>query len=274
MKSIQLTLLLAVWLCPLAAAQPAAKMVPVATGHYVPLYASDGQEDGVEVEAFYLSKFAVTNEEFLAFVRANPDWRRSAVKRLFADKSYLTHWAGDLELGPEAPANHPVVYVSWFAARAYADWVGMRIPTTAEWEYAAAAGRSSPDARSEAGFREGVMRRYSARSGSMLQPVGSTDSNHWGVAGLHANVWEWVDDFNSSMVTGESRNNTDLDRGLFCGGASLGASDITDYAAFIRFALRSGLAADFTLSKLGFRVAADGPQSLSAGARRNEESSR
>ena len=79
---------------------------------------------------------------------------------------------------------------------------------------------------------------------------------------MHSLVWEWVDDFNSNLVTGESRNNTELDRQLFCGGASLGASDFTDYAAFIRFALRSGLKADYAMSNLGFRLAADAPPEL------------
>ena len=56
------------------------------------------------------------------------------------DASYLELWTGDLEPGPRAPADAPVVGVSGFAARAYAAWVGKRRPTTAEWERAASAG--------------------------------------------------------------------------------------------------------------------------------------
>ena len=243
-----------------ATAQPSPKMAKVESGRYVPLYAGSEAEKDVEIETFYLSKFAVTNGQYLDFVRANPEWRRSQVKGLFADESYLRHWSGDLELGDAAQRDHPVVNVSWFGARAYAEWVGMRLPTTAEWEYVASAGAARPDGPSEEGFLEGVLRQYSSRTAA--RAVASTDSNFWGVHGMHALVWEWVDDFNSNLVTGESRNDTDLDRQLFGGGASLGASDFKDYAAFVRFALRSGLEADYAMSNLGFRVAADAPPEL------------
>lgn len=246
-------------------AQPAPETVRIDAGSWQPLYGATRGDESMVIDAFYLSRFAVTNGEFLDFVRANPEWRRSSVKRLFADAHYLSHWAGDLELGPAASEGEPVVFVSWFAARAYADWLGMRLPTTAEWEYAASAGQGRPDGRNEAGFYESILRQYSARSGpsklgerSMVSATG-TPANYWGVSGLHDLIWEWVDDFNSNTVTGESRNNTDLDRGLFCGGASLEAFDVSDYAAFIRFAFRSALSADFAVSNLGFRVAADAP---------------
>ena len=67
-----------------------------------------------------------------------------------------------------------------------------------------------------------------------------------GVRGLHGLVWEWVVDFNTAMVTGESRADTGLERDLFCGAGSVGAKDTTDYAAFMRQALRSSLQANNT----------------------------
>ena len=69
--------------------------------------------------------------EFLAFVAANPKWRRSRITPLYADEGYLADWAGDLALGDHAHADAPVVRVSWFAARAFASWAGKRLPTTA-----------------------------------------------------------------------------------------------------------------------------------------------
>src|SRR5690606_41308237 len=85
------------------------------------------------------------------------------------------------------------------------------------------------------------------------------ETNIWGIRGMHDLVWEWVEDFNAGVVTGESRNNTDVDQGLFCGAAALFASDVTEYAAFARFAFRRGLKGDFALGNVGFRVAADAP---------------
>lgn len=237
----------------------ASDMKRIEGGPYVPLYRGAPDAPVQEVAPFYLAERPVTNAEYLAFVRAHPQWRRSRVKRVFADAQYLAHWQDDLHLGPDAPVEDPVVHVSWFAARAYAEWRGMRLPTTAEWERAAAAGRTMPDGRHEAGFRQDVLRHYTRGSSYGLGPDGEDAGNYWGVRELHGSVWEWVEDFNANPVTGESRNNTDLDRNLFCGSASLGASDFEDYAAFLRFALRSGLEAAYTGARVGFRLAADDP---------------
>ena len=82
-------------------------------------------------------------------------------------------------------------------------------------------------------------------------------ANDAGVWDLHGLVWEWVEDFNSSLVTGESRADAALERSLFCGSGALGASAFLDYAAFMRQALRSSLRASYTMRNLGFRCACD-----------------
>jgi formylglycine-generating enzyme required for sulfatase activity len=72
---------------------------------------------------------------------------------------------------------------------------------------------------------------------------------------MHDLVREWVEDFNSALVTGESRADGSLDRSLFCGSGSIGAADFRDYAAFMRFAFRASLDARYGLAHLGFRGA-------------------
>ena len=230
-------------------------MMRIAGGTYAPLYNSEWAEESTQVAPFFLATVPVTNAEFLQFVQAHPEWRRSRVRRLFADENYLRHWTSDLVPGAGAPAKSPVVNVSWFAARAYAEWKGMRLPTTAEWEYAASAGIDQLDGRSERRYRERVLRLYSRANRGAPAEVRSTFKNYWGVYDLHGLVWEWVEDFNSNLVSGESRNDADLDRGLFCGGATLNASSFADYPAFIRFAFRSGLQAEYAVANLGFRLA-------------------
>jgi len=126
-----------------AAVQPPRPgMVHIPAGSYVPLYTPPppagkpaAPRARVTVAAFDIDERAVTNAEYLAFVTAHPEWRRSRVRSLFADESYLRHWRGDLDMGESAAAS-PVVYVSWFAARAYLAAVGKTLPTTDEWEYA------------------------------------------------------------------------------------------------------------------------------------------
>ena len=87
---------------------------------------------------------------------------------------------------------------------------------------------------------------------SFGQTVGQRGIPRYTATGL---VWEWVDDFNTAMVTGESRADTGLERDLFCGAGAAGAKDSSDYAAFMRSALRSSLQANNTTTSLGFRCA-------------------
>jgi len=232
-----------------------AGMRTIPAGTYEPLLRTKLDAPQVPVPAFLLDERPVSNADYLAFVTANPKWRRSQVSPLFADKSYLQHWAGDLEPGPAAPPDAPVVRVSWFAARAYARWAGKRLPTTAEWELAAAAGYDRPDGRNDEAMKRDLYAWLARPVPAVLGDPANLRPNLHGVRGLHGLVWEWVDDFNTAMVTGESRADNGIDRDLFCGAGSVGASDTTDYAAFMRAALRSSLKAPNTTTSLGFRCA-------------------
>jgi formylglycine-generating enzyme required for sulfatase activity len=203
-----------------------------------------------------LDALPVTNEDFLQFVRANPRWQRSSVKRLFADESYLKNWAGDLELGTNAPADAPVTFVSWFAAKAYAQWQGKRLPTVAEWELVAGAGYTNADGETDLEFKRALLAWYSSPA-QKLVTVGKGRMNYWGVHDLNGLGWEWVADFNTAMVTGDARGDTGLDRQLFCGSGSVGARDVSNFAAFMRYGFRSSLKADYCVHNLGFRCAKD-----------------
>lgn len=257
----RLSLLLFVSALALAGAEPTPReaMVVIPAGIYVPLSRSVLDEPQVEVPAFRIDVFPVTNAEYLAFVTANPKWRRSQVSPLFADESYLRHWAGDLEPGPEARPDAPVVNVSWFAARAYARWVGKRLPMTAEWERAAAAGYTTTNAQSEPEYTAELYAWLSKPVPAVLPSVHTARPNLYGARGLHGLVWEWVDDFSTAMVTGESRADSGLDRDLFCGAGAVAAKDTFDYAAFMRQALRSSLKGNNTTTSLGFRCVEDLP---------------
>lgn len=232
-------------------------MVTLPAGTYQPVTRAEKDPAVIEVPAFRLDVLPVTNAEFLAFVTAHPQWRRSRVSPLFADETYLRHWAGDLELGPTAPPDAPVVHVSWFAARAYARARDCRLPSLAEWELAGAAGYTTPVGRNEPAFMQDLYAWLSAPTPEMTASVDSARASFHGVRGLHGLVWEWVDDFDTAMVTGESRVDAARDQNLFCGGAAAGSTDPSDYAAFMRQALRSSLKARQTTVSLGFRCAAD-----------------
>jgi formylglycine-generating enzyme required for sulfatase activity len=240
---------------PAGAAVAGDGMAEIPAGTYRPLLRTRDEPAEVPVAAFRLDARPVTNAEFLAFVTAHPQWRRSRVTPLFADRGYLAHWAGDLELGDRAPADAPVVRVSWFAARAFAKAQGKRLPTTAEWELAAAAGFSSPVGADEPGFSASILGWLARPTPDLLPAAGSGRPNVHGARDLHGLVWEWVDDFATAMTTGESRADTGLERNLFCGAGAASARDVTDYPAFMRAGLRSSLRASYVVPNLGFRCA-------------------
>ncbi len=235
---------------PRAAAPHPNEMILIPAGIYVPF--SLGPQDAKQepVAAFLLDDYPVTNGEFLTFLRANPKWQRSQISRLFADSSYLQNWRADLEPGPSAPLDSPVVHVSWFAARAFAHWAGKRLPTMAEWELAASAGYTQPDGNNDPAFKRDLYDWFARPVPAVLPAITTTRANYYGVHGLHGLVWEWVDDFNSAMISS-------LDPNLLCAAGATEVKDTGDYAAFMRRALRSSLQANNTTSALGFRCARD-----------------
>lgn len=232
--------------------QVAEGMVRIPEGQYTPFYKSEG-DTTVKVEAFLLDVHAVTNAEFLEFVKANPKWAKSQISSIYGDSGYLKHWESDFDIGPSFSQikNSPVTNVSWYAANAYCKWRGKRLPTIYEWEYAGSAAIESETDPIE----KVILNWYSKPTPALLPPVESTYKNSFDLYDMHGLVWEWVYDFNSIVMDGDSRSNTAIKRQLFCASGSFGAANQEDYAAFMRFAYRGSLKANYTVNNLGFRCA-------------------
>ena len=150
MNVFGLSMITAVVLASFAScAEPAcaapADMARIPAGRYSPLFREKNDPPVILIKAFLLDVLPVTNADYLEFVTANPKWRRSAVAPQFADRNYLKHWASDLDFG-QARSNGPVIYVSWFAAKAFAAWKGKRLPTRV-WA-ASSPWRSAPSTKS------------------------------------------------------------------------------------------------------------------------------
>jgi len=246
------------WTAAAAAQGAAGGMARIPAGSYVPLYVAAGTPE-VRVAAFRLDRYAVTRGEYLAFVRSNPKWRRDSVKAVFAGEGYLADWPAALDAGTPTDRARPATGVSWFAARAYCASTGKRLPTTDEWEYAGRASEHSRDASHDPAFMSRLITLNTAGAAERALPRRGF-RNAYGVHGMHGGPWEWTDDFNSVLVSADSREaggtGRHTDFRAVCASAAIGASDPSNYAAFLRHAFRAALDARSTIGMLGFRCAA------------------
>ncbi|MBP9709162.1 MAG: formylglycine-generating enzyme family protein [Oligoflexales bacterium] len=237
------------------AAEPVADFKLIPAGSLKPFWLNTKKPFEYQVAAHRMQIHQVTNLEYIAFLKKNPQWRKSLISPLHADAGYLAHFQGDLQLSAKQNPNAPVTSVSWFSAQAYCESIDARLATVQEWEYVAAADEKHANANKYPQFLERILAWYGLPRSESLAPVKSIYKNHYGIYDMHGLVWEWVEDFNSNTMTGESREDSSLDRNLFCGASSANARNKEDYAAFMRFAFRGSLKGSSTVWNLGFRCA-------------------
>jgi formylglycine-generating enzyme required for sulfatase activity len=177
---------------------------------------ADEIQHQVTLSAFKMSRYEISVAQFKDFIDAT-GYRTDADKG--TDGYYGSYiWTGEKlevregvnwkcdEKGNQRPLsdyNHPVVHVSWLDARAFAEWMGGRLPTEAEWEYACRAGTSTPFntgdnlTTSQANYDGDYPYNNNPvgiHRGKTL-PVGSFASNAWGLYDMHGNVFEWCNDW-------------------------------------------------------------------------------
>lgn len=230
-------------------------MEKIPSGTFQSFYEKKESGNQISVTDFYLDKYAVTNLQFLEFVKANPTWSRSKISQLFADTNYLKHWKGNFEIGNSKILNSPVVNVSWFAANAYASWIGKRLASTSEWEYAASQEIRRADKNDTTKVIDVILTWYSQPNKKEIPNVGSTFQNVYGMHDMHGLIWEWTSDFNSYVAGGDSRSSDEVERNLFCASGSFGTVNREDYAAYMRFGFRGSLKGNYCIQNLGFRCA-------------------
>lgn len=211
----------------------------------------------VMVRPFRMRTEPVSNAEFLAFVEREPRWRRDRAVGLFASDGYLTAWQSPVALGAGRKPTGPVLWVSWFAARAYCASEGARLPRWMEWELVAAADATRRDARDDKAREAAILASLTSGFADSCAVPRHESGNVYGVRGMHALVAEWVDDYATMFVDTDARSPGDANLLRLCGGAAAAFVDRTDYALLMRVATLAALKPAESSGTVGFRCAKD-----------------
>jgi iron(II)-dependent oxidoreductase len=157
-------------------------------GSTIPGHDDEQPEHLVHLEAFYIDKYEVTNLQYKDFIDATGHRTPS-------------HWRNRTFDAPKA--EHPAVNVSWEDARTYCEWVGKRLPTEAEWEYAALGGTRTeyPWGRSSNPECANFMNPEGKTTPVDKFPKGKSSLGVWDMCG---NVCEWVSDWYDAKYYGMS----------------------------------------------------------------------
>src|SRR5690606_30718546 len=183
----------------------------ISAGTYRPLYLSKDSPLEI-VDTFYIDRLPVSNAEFYTFTSSHPQWNKNSAPQLFVEKNYLAHWEKiENTISPnKIDLQKPVVNVSWFAAQAYCEAQNKRLPTVAEWEYVGSASESKKNGSDDPEYHQKILNWYSKPNNIALNDINQSPENFWGVKDLHALIWEWTEDFNTALVSGESRGDSSI----------------------------------------------------------------
>ncbi len=226
--------------------QPA--MVRVPAGFFL-MGSEKGQDNERPVHRVWLDEFAlaecqVTRAEYARFLAA-------------ASHPQPPHWSDPNFSGTE----QPVVAVSWFDAVAYCEWLSnvtrrrFRLPTEAEWEYAARGGTQQSEYPWGNAPPESLA-NYAGRWKTGPEPVGAAERNAYGLCDIGANVHEWCADWFGADYYGVSPNSNPTGPPEGTRRASRGGS-WRHYTKVSRCAARSSIPPEFQYADYGFRVASD-----------------
>ena len=211
----------------------------------------------VNIDGFKMSKYEITHQQFCVFlndIACNSDGTYNGTEYIAMHEADCFIEYIDGTFIPKEGKNHnPVAFVTWFGANAFSIWAGGRLPTEAEWEYAAQGGvYAEATTYSGSNIIEDVA-WYFTNSDSRTHEVGALVPNELGIYDMSGNVWEWLSDWYGSEYYSISPENnppgpeTGTER-LFRGGSWRSG------AGYCRVSYRSANLPTYSGDFIGLRV--------------------